>query len=394
MPGATTTATATSTCSSRATSSSTCEHLPEFGKGKSCEYRGVAVQCGPRGLPGEGDLLFRNEGSGKFVEVGQAAGVSDPRGHYGLGAAWFDFNGDGWPDLYVANDSNANFLYLNQKDGTFKEVGFAAGVAVSEDGAEQGSMGVAVGDYDNSGRLSLFVTNFSEEYNALYHNEGTYFTDRSFRSKTAASSLPYVGWGTELFDYDNDGLLDILVANGHVYPQLDQARLGASAPYRQRRLLYHNNGDGTFEEVSAKYGDVLLEPRVSRGLAMTDLDDDGRVDLVLNDLDGSPQLLQERARAGRPLAVGQARGQRAEQERDRRRRVRQGRHALDAAAGAERLELHLAGRQAPALRPRAERQGRLGRGSVAGPDEDARRERRGRPGAEGQAAVTAAFTPR
>jgi hypothetical protein len=267
------------------------EHLPEFGKGKSCEYRGVAVQCGPRGLPGEGDLLFRNDGNGKFTEVGAAAGVSDPRGHYGLGAAWFDFNGDGWPDLYVANDSNANFLYLNQKDGTFKEVGFAAGVAVSEDGAEQGSMGVAVGDYDNSGRLSLFVTNFSEEYNALYHNEGTYFTDRSFRSKTAAVSLPYVGWGAELFDYDNDGLLDIVVANGHVYPQLDQARLGASAPYRQRRLLYHNNGDGTFEEVAAKYGDVLMEPRVSRGLAMTDFDDDGRVDLVFNDLDGSPQLL-------------------------------------------------------------------------------------------------------
>jgi hypothetical protein len=267
-------------------------NLPEFGKGKSCEYRGVAVQCGPRGLPGEGDLLFHNDGNGHFTEVGAAAGVSDPRGHFGLGAAWFDANQDGWPDLYVANDSNANFLYINQKDGTFKETAFTAGVAVSEDGAEQGSMGVAIADYDNSGRFSIFVTNFSEEYNALYHNGGSYFADYSFRSKTAASSLPYVGWGTVFFDYDNDGFQDLIVVNGHVYPQLDQARLGASAPYRQRRLLYHNNGDGTFEEVAERYGHELSEPRVSRGLAMTDLDDDGRVDLVLNDLDGSPQVLR------------------------------------------------------------------------------------------------------
>src|SRR5262249_54179397 len=147
-------------------------------------------------------------------------------------------------------------------------------------------------DYDNSGRFSIFVTNFSEEYNALYHNVGAYFADWSFRSKTAASSLPYVGWGTVFFDYDNDGFQDLIVANGHVYPQLDQARLGASAPYRQRRLLYHNNGDGTFEEVGERYGPALSEPRVSRGLAMTDLDDDGRVDLVLNDLDGFPQVLR------------------------------------------------------------------------------------------------------
>jgi hypothetical protein len=266
-------------------------NLPEFGKGKSCEYRGIAVQCGPRGLPGEGDLLFRNEGDGRFSDVSVASGTSDPRGHFGLGVGWFDADQDGWLDLFVANDSTPNQLYVNQKNGTFKETAFAAGVAVSEDGAEQGSMGLAIGDYDNSGRLSLFVTNFSEEYNALYHNGGTFFTDRSFRSKTAAVSLPYVGWGGVFFDYDNDGLQDIVVANGHVYPQLDQARLGASAPYRQRRLLYHNNGDGTFEEVAARYGDALMQPRVSRGLAMTDLDDDGRVDLVLNDLDGPPQVL-------------------------------------------------------------------------------------------------------
>ena len=268
------------------------KNLPQFGKDKTCEYRGIAVQCGPRGLPGESDFLFRNEGEGRFTEVAEAAGVSDPRGYFGLGIAWFDFNDDGWPDLYVANDSTPNFLYENQKNGTFKEVAFPQGVAVSEDGAEQGSMGVAAGDYDRSGRFSLFVTNFSEEYNDLFRNEGGHFTDVSFRSKTGASSLPYVGWGTAFFDYDNDTWPDLIAVNGHVYPQLDKARLGASAGYRQRKLLYHNRGDGTFDEVSSRYGPVLTDERVSRGLAVGDLDDDGRLDVVINDLDGAPQVLR------------------------------------------------------------------------------------------------------
>jgi len=267
-------------------------NLPEFGKGKTCTYRGIAVQCGPRGLPGETDLLFHNEGDGRFTEVSAKAGVHDPREHFGMGIAWVDFDEDGWLDLYVANDSGPNYLYLNQKDGTFKEVGFPMAVAVSEDGGEQGSMGVAVGDYDNSGRFSVFVTNFAEEYNALYHNDGTHFTDVSFRSKTAASSLPYVGWGTAFFDYDNDGWLDLVAVNGHVYPQLDKSRSGAAAGYRQRKLLYHNRGDGTFDEVAAQFGPVLMEERASRGLAVGDLDNDGRLDLVINDLDGSPQVLR------------------------------------------------------------------------------------------------------
>jgi hypothetical protein len=279
------------------------EHLPEFGKGKTCEHRGVAVQCGPRGLPGTGDLLFRNDGA-RFTEVGEAAGVSDPRAYFGLGIGWFDQNDDGWPDLYVANDSNPSFLYLNQKNGTFKEVAFPMGVAVSEDGAEQGGMGLAVGDYDNSGRFSLFKSNFAEEPNSLYHNEGSFFTDLSFRSKTAPPSLPYVGWGTAFLDYDNDGDLDIVVVNGHVYPQMDQARLGASAGYRQKKLLYRNRGDGTFDEVGAQFGPVVTEERVSRGLALGDLDNDGRLDLVINDLDGSPQVLRnELAPTGQWLTV-------------------------------------------------------------------------------------------
>jgi enediyne biosynthesis protein E4 len=277
-------------------------NLPVFGKGgagmkgegrgATCTYRGVAVQCGPRGLAGQRDLLFRNDGNGHFSEVAEAAGVHDPREAFGLGIAWFDYNEDGWPDLYVANDSHPNYLYENQKNGTFKEIGFPIGVAVSEDGGEQGSMGVAVGDYDNSGHFSLFVTNFSEEYAALYRNNGDHFTDVSFRSKIAGPSLPFVKWGTSFLDYDNDGFLDIMIVDGHVYPQVDQVPMGASAGYRQRSLLFHNRGDGRFDEVGAQSGEALLRERVGRGLVVGDLDNDGRLDVVVNDQDDQPLLLR------------------------------------------------------------------------------------------------------
>jgi enediyne biosynthesis protein E4 len=260
-------------------------HLPEFGKGRTCQFKGVPVQCGPRGLPGAGDSLYRNNGDGTFADVSKKAGVSDPSGYYGLGVICSDFDDDGWVDIFVANDSTPNFLYHNNGDGTFKEIGFPAGVGVNENGSEQGSMGVTLGDYDHDGKLDLFVTNFADEYNTLYHADSpNSFTDLSYKSQVAAVSLPYVGWGTKFFDYDNDGWVDLHVANGHVYPQLEN--------YRQRSLVHRNNRDGTFVEVAAELGAALMEKRVGRGAAYGDIDNDGDVDMVISDLDGTPQVLR------------------------------------------------------------------------------------------------------
>ena len=260
-------------------------NLPEFGQGRSCQYKSIPVQCGPRGLKGAGDTLYRNNGDGTFSDVSVKAGVSDPNGFYGLGVIASDFDEDGLIDIFVANDSTPNFHYKNNGDGTFKEIGFIAGTAVNENGSEQGCMGVTVGDYDHDGKLDLFVTNFADEYNTLYRNNGSNsFTDLSYASKVAAVSLPLVGWGTKFFDYDNDGWVDLFVANGHVYPQLPS--------YRQPRLLHRNNRDGTFTEVSAQFGSLLMENRASRGVAFGDLDNDGDIDLVVGDLDGLPQVLR------------------------------------------------------------------------------------------------------
>ncbi len=346
--------------------------LPQFGKDKTCEYRGIAVQCGPRGLPGETDFLFQNDGSGKFADVSKKAGVSDPRAYFGLGVGWFDYNGDGWLDLYVANDSTPNFLYVNQKDGTFKDMAFPLGVAVSQDGTEQGSMGVALGDYDNTGRFHVWVTNFAEEYNALYYNQGDYFTDNSFQSKTAAISLPYVGWGNALIDYDNDTLLDMIAVNGHVYPQLDKARLRASAGYRQRKLLFHNRGDGTFDEVAAKYGPAL-DGGARPARARRRRHRQRRPPRHRDQRSGwQPAAAAQRASGRRQLADRQAEGQGPEHRCDRFSGRRTQRQDRSTAAGAERQQLHLAGRQAPALRAREGRRGRRARGD-AGPTAPRRR---------------------
>jgi hypothetical protein len=260
-------------------------HLPEFGKGRTCQFKGVPVQCGPRGLPGAGDSLYHSNGDGTFTDVSKKAGVADPNGYYGMGVICSDFDGDGLVDIFVANDSTPNFLYHNNGDGTFKEIGFTSGTAVNGSGSEQGCMGVTLGDYDHDGMLDLFVTNFDDEYNTLYHNDGpNSFSDVSYAAKVAAVSLPYVGWGTKFFDYDNDGWVDLFVANGHAYPQRDH--------YRQRKLVHHNNRDGTFTEVAEQLGSPLMEERVSRGVAFGDLDNDGDVDIVVNDLDGVPMLLR------------------------------------------------------------------------------------------------------
>ena len=261
------------------------KELPEFGKGRLCQYKGLPVQCGPRGLPGDGDTLYHNEGDGSFLDVSKKAGVSDPNGYYGMGVICSDFDEDGFVDIFVANDSTPNFFYKNNGKGAFEEIGFFSGTAVNENGSEQGCMGVTVGDYDHDGQFDLFVTNFDDDYNTLYRNDGKLsFTDVSHAAKVAAVGLPYVGWGTKFFDYDNDGWVDLFVANGHVYPQIQT--------YRQRNFLHRNNHDGTFSEIAEQLGSTFAEKRAGRGVAFGDIDNDGDVDLVINNLDGAPTVLR------------------------------------------------------------------------------------------------------
>lgn len=260
-------------------------NLPEFGKDKTCQFKGVAVQCGPRGMPGEGDSLYHNNGDGTFTDVTKKAGVTDPNGYYGMGVISSDFDEDGLIDIFVANDSTPNFLYRNNGDGTFKEIAFISGTALNENGAAQGCMGVTVGDYNHDGKLDLFITNFDDDYNVLYRNDGrNSFSDVSYAAKVAAVSFPYVGWGTKFFDYDSDGWGDLFVANGHVYPQIKN--------FHQRNFVHRNNRDGTFTEVSEQLGAPFADKRAARGAAFGDIDNDGDIDIVINNLDGSGQLLR------------------------------------------------------------------------------------------------------
>ena len=278
--------------------------LPQFGKGPLCQYKNLSVQCGPRGLPGAGDSLYRNNGDGTFTNVSAQAGVDDAAGYYGLGVVWSDLDEDGWPDLFIANDATPNYFYRNNRDGTFREDGLVSGLTVDENGLEQGCMGVALGDYDRDGRIDLFVTNFAEQYNTLYRNLGDgVFTDLSRASQVAAGSVPLVGWGTSFFDADHDGWLDLLVVNGHVYPQVEGAFPGGA--YRQPKLFYRNRGDGTFAEESTTRSTALAQRRASRGAAWGDYDNDGDLDLLVNELDGSPMLLRNEGgnRAGSWLSL-------------------------------------------------------------------------------------------
>jgi enediyne biosynthesis protein E4 len=272
--------------------------LPQFGSAPYCKYRGVDVQCGPRGLKGAGDSLFHNNGDGTFTDVSVAAGVSDPQGYYGLGVIWADFNGSGRPDIYITNDSTPKYLYRNLGNGKFEEIGFESGTALSSEGSEQASMGIAVGDYNHTGRPSLFITNFENENDDLYRNDGGYnFTEVSYPSGLAFSALPWVKWGTAFADLDNDGWLDLISTTGHVYPQVDA--IPGEPGYRQPALLNLNQKDGTFCDASDQAGAALLQKRVGRGLAVADLFNDGNLDVVINDLDGRPLILRNHGIPGR-----------------------------------------------------------------------------------------------
>ncbi len=271
--------------------------LPGFGKSPTCRYRGIDVQCGPRGLRGAGDSLFHNNGDGTFTDVSKLTALDDRPGYYGLGMIWSDFSGTGRPDLYVADDSTPNYLYRNDGGGKFSEEGLESGTAVSGDGSEQGSMGVAVGDYDHSGRFSVYVTNFADEFNTLYKNDGKgNFTDVSYDAGVALPSLPYVKWGTVFADFDNDGWLDLMSVNGHVYPQVDN--LPSGARYHEPSNLFMNNHDGTFCDASQQAGSALTQPRVGRGLAAADFDNDGNIDFIVENLDGEPVLLHNKGISG------------------------------------------------------------------------------------------------
>jgi enediyne biosynthesis protein E4 len=274
------------------------DDLPRFGSASFCKYRGIDVQCGPRGLRGAGDSLFHNNGDGTFTEVSKAAGVSDPDGYYGLGVIWADFNNTGRPDIYVANDSTPKFLYKNEGNGKFKDIGLESGTAVSDDGSEQASMGIAIGDYNHTGRPSLYVTNFSDENDLLYKNEGDWnFKESSYAAGVALPSLPWVKWGTAFVDFDNDGWLDLILVTGHVYPQVDSLPSGPS--YREPKMLHLNQKDGTFCDASDLAGKALMERHVSRGLAVGDLFNDGNMDVVISDIDGAPMILRNRGIPGR-----------------------------------------------------------------------------------------------
>ena len=273
-------------------------HLPVFGSGVTCKFMGIDVQCGPRGLKGGGHSLFHNNGDGTFANVAKIAGVDVAGGAYGLTVLWADFNNTGRPDVFVANDSMASFLYHNEGNGKFSEIGLESGVALAEDGHEQAAMGVAIGDYLHTGLPSLFVSVFSLDNSSLYRNDGKWnFQDVSYRSGVGLPSLPWVKWGDAFLDLDNDGWLDLITVNGHVYPQVDS--LPSGARYREPKLLHFNQKDGTFCDASDQAGPALQEPRVSRGLAVGDLFNDGNMDVVVEDLVGSPMILRNHGIAGR-----------------------------------------------------------------------------------------------
>jgi len=265
-------------------------HMPAPGSNKFCLYKGLQVQCGPWGLEGESDLLYHNRGDGTFEEVSLKAGVHNQIGYYGLGAMWSDYDNDGWPDLVVANDSVPNYLYHNNRNGTFSEVGMLSGISLSGDGTQLGNMGVDFADYDHSGRFSLFITTFQEQPKALWRNTGANgFEDVSWPSGVGRPSYQDVCWGTSFFDMANAGWLDLLIACGHVYPQIDA--LDNTPHYRQPIFLERNNRDGTFDEVGKEAGLADLPLKSRRGAAFGDIFNTGNIDVVFVNVGEPPTLL-------------------------------------------------------------------------------------------------------
>lgn len=262
-----------------------------------CQFRGQPVMCGPRGLPGASDRLFRQKPDGTFEDVSAIAGVADAGKYYGFSSVFVDVNDDGYIDLLVVNDSTPKQLYLNKGDGTFEEIGYPSGIALNENGREQAGMGVAVGDYNNDGMVDFYITNFSDDSNTLYKNDGeANFTDSTYQAALGEPTIPFLGWGTSFIDFDNDGWKDILIANGHVYPQVDKFQWGTS--YAQQMKLFRNMRPDAktkrvlFDRVPAAPKSGLALALSARGLAVGDLDDDGRIDAVVNNLDSAPTVLK------------------------------------------------------------------------------------------------------
>jgi predicted nucleotidyltransferase len=274
--------------------------VPRRGETSCGRFMNIVAFCGPRALTPESDTLYRNAGDGRFIDVTAAAGVAQA-GHYGFGVLFGDLDDDGWPDIYVANDSVPNLLFRNRRDGTFVEEGLMRGVAVSRDGREQAGMGVDAGDYNGDGRLDLVVTNFAQDYTTVYDNLGEgIFADRSFESGVATGYGPFLGWGVGFIDIDNDGLLDLFVSNGHVYPEIEKTR---TSTYLQRNLLFLNQGKGRLAKVSASEGSGLALARSSRGAAFGDYDNDGDIDVLISNIDDRPTLLRNDTRGGRWITM-------------------------------------------------------------------------------------------
>jgi hypothetical protein len=267
------------------------DNLPAFGTGKACNYLGIEVQCGPRGLQGLPDNLYHNNGDGTFTDVSKKAGVDDSERRYGLTSIWSDFNNDGKLDLFVTNDGESNYLYQGDGAGNFQDVGLLAGVAANEDGVEQANMGLAYGDYLHAGRMSLVISHFDVEYAALYTNDGSMnFTDNSVTSGIARGTQGYVGWGDAFVDFANNGWQDFFLVNGHVYPQIDTVH--TAVRYLEPALLFLNRRNGTFQNVSRRVGPAIQTPQVSRGLAVGDLFNDGKMEAVVENLVGEPMILR------------------------------------------------------------------------------------------------------